>query len=74
MVIRTIDYIFCILPNCGHPLFSKPSKGQENFTTLLLEAEAAITSCCDGCYSWLTEVHVSDKKFRNSFRKFLLCF
>ena len=47
----TIYYILHILPNCGHPLLSKPSKSHENFRTLLLEAEAAVTSCCDGCYS-----------------------
>ena len=51
MVICTIDYVIHILPNLGHLLFSEPYKGQENFKTLLLEAEAAITSRCDGCYS-----------------------
>ena len=50
MVIRMIDYVLHILPNRGHPLFSEPTKGRENFKKILLEAEAAITSHCDGCY------------------------
>ena len=47
-IIRTIDYVLRILPNLGHPLFSEPSKRQENLRMLLLEAEAAVTSRCDG--------------------------
>ena len=33
----------------GHLLFSEPSEGCEKFSMVLLEAEAAITSCCEGC-------------------------
>ena len=51
MVIYMIDYVLRTLPNCGHLHFSEPSKGQVNFRMLLLEAESAVTSHCDGCYS-----------------------
>ena len=49
LCIRLITYPYT--PKLRPPAFQRAVKGQENFRTLVLEAEAAITSHCGGCYS-----------------------